>query len=234
MNPIKQKTTELLDFFRVKNPSSQYEQKLSHYIPLKWGHTQWIGAADPYSFILVPETDDNKVLHPEKNVVNLKNILPDKVLYQADIDKEKLIQLFKSIPLIETAEKKECPSCNGGGEFEHWGDTYDCQYCQETGEISTRHKIKIRDPKFTFAIDGNMVNPEKIEKLIIAITLSEAENVRYMLTSGNEAVVLFSLDYQIIVGLARYLPLKTDVQIFDISTECMSIEDLQKIKIIRP
>lgn len=233
MNPIKEKTTELLDLFRVTSPINEYEKKLSHYIPLEWDQTRWIGAANPYSFILVPECQENKEPEPEAKVVNLKGILPTSVLYQAEVNKQELIDMLNEIPLIKTNETAECPSCEGAGRFEHWGDTYDCQHCQETGEIRTNRTIEIRDPEYAFTLDRKMITPENIEKIVKATELAEAKTIRYMVTSGNDAVVFFSLDYQVIVGLAQYRPMNTELKIADIAARCIRKEDMQAIEVIR-
>ncbi|MBD3627623.1 hypothetical protein [Cyclobacterium sp.] len=233
MNPIKEKTTELLDLFRVKHPTSAYEQRLSHYIPLEWGQTRWTGAANSHSFILVPECKENKVPEPEAKVVNLQGILPKAVLYQAEIEKRELIDMLNEIPLIKTNETAECPSCEGAGRFEHWGDTYDCQHCQETGEIRTNRTIEVRDPEYVFTLDGKMITSDNIDKLIQAIAVSEAEKIYYMVTTGNDALLLFSLDYQIIVGLALYRPLNAELKIADIAARCISMQDLETIEVMR-
>lgn len=33
----------------------------------------------------------------------------------------------------------ECPACDGEGEFEHWGDWYDCKRCDGGGQVAARH-----------------------------------------------------------------------------------------------
>ncbi|MDN3688665.1 hypothetical protein [Cyclobacterium jeungdonense] len=237
MNPIKEKTTKLLDLFRVKYAYSAYEEKFTQYIPLEWQEKRWIGACNPHSFILVAECEENKMPDPEKKVVNLQGILPQSILFEAEMDQKELIRQWKSVPTIETDQKTQCPSCEGEGRFDHWGDTYDCQHCEETGEIKTNRKIKIKDPKYTFYIDGKLLTTDKIEKMVTTIDMLQSEKISYMVTNGNKSLALFCLEGEIIVGLARWLPLEdNDVdseKIIDLSAKCIKMQDLETIEVMR-
>lgn len=235
MNSIKQKTIQLLDLFRVKHANSAYEERMTKYIPVMWEGRKWIGACNPHSFILVCENEENKMpeIDPIEKTVNLQGILPHTIIFEAELNKQVLLRLLDKVPMIETDEMAECPSCEGVGRFKHWGDTYDCQHCQETGEIKTNHKIKVRDPEYGFTIDDKIFQSQGMEKLVETINVSEAENIRYLPTKGNEGMLLFSLDGDVIVGLARWRPLTQDKHLIALGGYCMYPKDISAMKTLK-
>lgn len=95
--------------------------------------------------ILVRVTDD-----PEVTDVDDSGRYPDceKLLQRHDFDPGPFVPLAFERPAEPPACKPckgsgqvaVCPSCDGRGEFEHYGDDYDCQHCSGSGHVAGRGK----------------------------------------------------------------------------------------------
>jgi hypothetical protein len=191
----KKLTEKLLSEYRATDGSI----KLQHFMPLDWNGRKWCSATDGHQFILIPENYENKLEMPPIETVNIAAIMPVFNLSQS-IKNESLKNAFDKIPIIDSEITEECPACDGEGEFDHYGDTYICQRCDQTGLVGTGRFEKVKHPDYVIKVGSAIFKGDFINKLVNVYKLTEAKNI-LIVFQEKEGLTVFELDNKIIVGI---------------------------------
>ena len=117
--------------------------------------------------VLIPENQIKLDLNDHPRAVNIAGVLisSDKCLLNSKFDPKEIVEAYKQIQ--EVPKLIKCESCNGEGEFEHYGYSYECQFCGGSGEYESatskeknpNHLIKIEETCISnrFVIDISKV-----------------------------------------------------------------------------
>lgn len=190
----REKTERLLSLYRK---FEKHRETLHYYIPTVWDNKCWIGATDGTQFILIPENEDNKQPQPECKTVNIASIMPVLDIH-IPLNKENLINTYNSIEVVDVEITNECEACDGYGEFDHYGETYDCKSCDETGIIKTGRFFKAKDPKILIQIG---ISPFKINIIENILKVIAVANIKQLTIKSEKVAGLSALQADdIIIG----------------------------------
>jgi hypothetical protein len=188
----------LLNFFRY--PSND-RPHLRHNIPVVWLGQDWVCATNARALILIKDKKDIPV-DLEQRSPNVQGILPVQVTpYPLELDRLKSAD--KHIPVITRFQRQECEACDGRGEFEYHGYTYDCKSCDEKGYVELGQKETIQDPEYFIEIDGKYIVLERWNELTRVIKALNAKEIRFLRNEEKPALLLFQIDDDVVVALAK-------------------------------
>lgn len=152
-----------------------------------------ICATDGKKLILYPDKGENFIDEVEGiKPPNIDGILPD--FYPIDLDFDNLKKLYGDVPTIERNVREECESCDGDGSFKHYGHTYYCKSCNESGVIETSFIEKIKSPDFVFKFQNSLVEIEKISALMEVYGLLKKESVKFELLCSMPSSAWLRMD----------------------------------------
>lgn len=89
-------------------------------------------------------------------------------------------------------EKKECPECDGEGEFTHGNHEYECKECDGDGEVESFTKSDVKVPCYRCPTQPVPVGDLNFQRKYLAMLL-ELPNIQYLLDSGK-GMMFFKFD----------------------------------------
>lgn len=191
----KELTIKLLSLYRELDN----RETLKHFMPVRWNGKNWCGATEGHHFILIPENEENKVEQPPCTTVDIARIIPEfDCIITVPITELK--STYDSIPLVDEEITEECDCCEGVGRFEHYGHDYDCQSCDETGEIGTGRFEKVKDTTTDIKIGVSRFKPRFIKTLIEVVEYTNCQRLEIRRQKHN-SLTIFELGNQILVGI---------------------------------
>jgi hypothetical protein len=189
---------ELLGLFRYWNND---RPNLRHTMEVYWMSQCWVCTTNSYALILIKNQNDIPV-DKEAKTPNIEAILPNHVIeYNLDIDRT--LGLYELIPIITRFKQEECETCDGNGEFDRDGYSYDCKSCGEKGYLELGTKESIADPKYFIEIDGKHLSTDRWAELTRVIKGIKPKHVTLLRNDEKPGLVLFRLDDEIVIALAR-------------------------------
>jgi hypothetical protein len=121
---------------------------------------KYICATNARFICCIPETDENRIENnPALKPPSIDKILPD-FKNQQPFNFSVLLKQYEDMPLTERFKMLECESCEGRGEFRHYGNMYECKECDQMGEVQTCMKETCKNPNtvFRYDVDGIRVD----------------------------------------------------------------------------
>jgi len=115
-----QQITTILDLHR--NYEFEHDRPLmAGYFKLEFEGKEYFASTDGYRIVLIPVSDIKLELNRYDKEKMIEETLIPTIKYNlsTEINTEKIVDLYKSIP--EVFEMVDCPSCDGDGEFVHYG-----------------------------------------------------------------------------------------------------------------
>lgn len=180
---------------------------------------KYLCATNAKIVVLIPATADNEFENEEGFIPpSIDRILPifDELI---DINFKYFLKLYNDISIIERFATNECGSCEGAGSFTHYGNSYDCKECDETGEVETSYKEKCKNPNTAFLFkDGNNevhIELKYIIRIIDVYNTLQKENVSFSIVKLSNLVVWFKLD-DIYIGTVKIWNFDEEVKKWDV------------------
>lgn len=195
--PLKMRE-ELLNLFRYW---SSDRPNLRHNMPVNWLGQEWVCTTNAYALVLIKDRVDIQ-LEREANTPQVESILPAQVMRHA-LDVNKLLALDDQIPMITRYRRQECEACEGVGEFQYHGHSYDCQSCDEKGYVELGQKETIQDPEYFIEIDGRHLAMDRWAELKRVIKGLKPQQVTLLRNEEKPALSLFQIDEEVVVVLAK-------------------------------
>lgn len=189
---------DLLNLFRYW---SSDRPNLRHNMPVNWLDQEWVCTTNTYALILIKDRGDIQV-EREANTPQVEKILPVQVI-RHQLDVSQLMTLDDQIPMITRYRRQECQACEGAGEFQYHGHSYDCQSCDEKGYVELGHKETIQDPEYFIEIDGKYLAIDRWNELKRVIKGLKPQQVALLRNAEKPALSLFQIDEEVVLALAK-------------------------------
>lgn len=178
-------TIEILDLvrdykFEKERPTTQ------GYHSVDFEGKKYFSATDGHRLVLIPENETKLDFNNHPRAVNIAGVLisSDKCILNLKFDPESIVEMYKKIQ--EVPQMVECESCEGEGDFEHYGYFYSCQMCNGSGEYESATS-KEKDKNHLFKIEKTCISNKfaidlsKICRLLkedsFTVTYSEVERI---------------------------------------------------------
>lgn len=177
-------TVSILDLHRDYQ-TEQDKPTMAGYHLVEFEGKQYYSSTDAHRLILIPKSEFELDYNTHQNAVKIERVLvaSDKHNLSTPIDTTRIVDLYETIPEVD--EMVECESCEGDGDFEHYGLIYKCKMCDGKGEVKSKNKIK--DPDYLI----------KIENTTIANSLAYDLYKICLVIEDVIITVVFSNEYQI-------------------------------------
>jgi hypothetical protein len=94
---------------------------------------------------------------------------------------------------------QECESCDGEGQFDHYGNIYKCKECRETGEIQTHMTEKVKNPNTVFRFKEMDIAIKYVYELIEVFNVVKPKI--FSIVKLGASVIWFKLD-SVYIGIA--------------------------------
>jgi len=174
---------------------------------------KYLCATDAKRVILIPETEDCKIENVEGyKPPNIDGILPE-FKEEIFIDFKNISKLYYDIPLVERFIMQECDSCDGAGQFTHYGNTYECKECDEMGEIQTHMTEKVKNPNTVFRFKEMDIDIKYVHELIEVFNVVKPKIFSIVKLGGS--VIWFKLDL-VYIGVACMYNVEEEKKEWDI------------------
>lgn len=160
---------------------------------------KYLCATDAKIVVLIPETEENKIEAVEGyKPPNIDGILPE-FKDEIQVDFKYIFKLYNDIPIIERLRMEECGSCEGAGEFTHYGNSYECKECDEMGEVQTSFKEKVKNPNTVFRFSEIDIDIKYIVSIIEIYNTSKSKT--FSISKLGKGLIWFKMD-EIYIGIA--------------------------------
>ena len=176
---------DLLNHFRYSDID---QPKLTHTMRICWLEDHWICTTNAHAAIFIRDNGDIKV-YSSVNPVNIRGILPDRFDRQQLIPSTELEKLL-SPPMITRKVRYECEACEGKGEFDHHGESYDCKSCYQEGYLEGSRDETIPDPNCYLKIGEQHLAMDRWMEIQYCYKRLRGEPV-YLLQSDQKKHMIF-------------------------------------------
>jgi hypothetical protein len=170
-------------------------------IPVRYQDTDWLAATDASQVILIRKNSENHIDPPEAKTPDVAAILP-KMWTAIEVPSLLISSVYDSVPVTEENEQQECESCDGNGEFQHYGDTYNCKNCHEKGSVDTGNIIKVRGHNTLIHIDGLKLDFKLFDNMCEVIKQIQPQKITFLRQQDNKILSCWILDDQVIIAMA--------------------------------
>lgn len=170
-------------------------------IPVRYQDADWIAGTDGSQVILIRKNSENHIDPPDDKTPDVAAILP-KRWTAVEVPSELIASVYDTVPVTEEDEQEECDSCDGKGEFYHYGEDYHCKKCDGTGYESTGNILKVRGHNTLIYIDGLKIDFKKFDTLCEVIKELQPQKITYLRQQDNKILSCWMLDDQVIIGMA--------------------------------
>jgi hypothetical protein len=126
-----------------------------------------------------------------------------------DIPIANLKDAYESIPMVKQEITHECDACDGDGKFDHYGETYECKTCDETGEVGTGRFETVKDPDTKLIIGEACFTNRLVKTLIDAVDYTKCVSLQIR-SQKAVGLTVFELDEKILIGIMSNLELADD------------------------
>lgn len=188
----KEEVTKLLSVY-----CDSEHHKFKFIFPTIYAGKVWNSATDGHRFMMIEQTEENKIEDPPIQFPNLAAIIPEWNCY-IPIKVSKLIDAYESIPIIKRPQTIDCYNCDGEGEFYREGYEYECKNCDGKGYLETGKTEEVKDPDVFLKINTSLYNCRFVRTIIDQF--NQLETIT-LVSDGNFKVGVFKITDEIIVGL---------------------------------
>ena len=202
MKPItKEIAKKIINTFSVEIYNPDWSTILSQPFPVEFMGKKYIGKAQSWVFVMIPENAELIATEPThgKKYPKLSDIL-EQFNIDSTISIESIIDDYKSIPVTKQYKYNECETCEGVGHFHYYGYDYDCQSCDETGKIRTNETYDDIHPDSSIIFIEEKLKASFVKKYLLdVIEFTECKELKIRIQ--NPRYTTFVLDDQIIITI---------------------------------
>lgn len=143
-NIDKEYTKKILNLYRDID-IEQTRPQMAGYHLVDFEGEKYYSSTDCHRLILIPKSNFELELNDHPKAVNISDVMisSEKFNLFISIDPLRIMELCKEINLVN--ELIDCPSCDGEGEFEHYGHSYECEHCDGTGNVESKNMVRNSD-----------------------------------------------------------------------------------------
>lgn len=162
---------------------------------------KYLCATDTHVAILIPDSGGIELVKDDSiKPPNINYILPG-FTDTAVLDIDRLKQIYDEVPMVEQPIMGECDSCDGDGEFEHYGFTYECEKCNSEGEIKTSQNETVKHPNTVVEINELHISLTYIKSIIEVVSMCGAKSIKVVAIHKNTLWLLIDNFYVCICGM---------------------------------
>ena len=200
MKTLDKATTEtLLNGYRSRDGM---KTNLSSIFPVSYRGKEWMCASNGREILMILKNDQNDIPAPEHKTPDVAAILPtDWEEVETPMD---LLEIpYHDAPMKEVDDTCTCSSCDGKGEFEHDGETYECRKCGETGQMYTGFTKEVRGYDHLVHLDRDPPLDFKLyERFLAVIRLLSPDRICFLRQKGNHMIHGFMMEDQVLIWMA--------------------------------
>lgn len=192
-NLTEHETIAILDIYRSQE-EEQLRPQLAGYHLVNYEGIEYFASTDAHRLILIPKNETKIEFNSHERRINIESILIPFSIFETSliIDPERILELYKSIPMVP--ESIKCESCNGEGEFDHYSESYECKRCDGDGFYES-HYSKVHDPDSLIKIKNTLLSSD---------FLMDVRKVS-LIVEETEFAVLYSADQRIVIKIGEII-----------------------------
>lgn len=193
-------TEQLLNLFRSRDTN---RKTILGYFEELYKGTEYYCATDAHAFIMIPKNSKNVISKLIPNPPQLYTIIPE---FDKEINVPASQFKFK-YDAIEEEEMdvwEECEACDGEGNFQHYGEGYECKSCKEKGSIKSGVKEWVKNPLNLLTIKDKPIAIKYIGHLCTCIDIIKPDVVKIEYLDIPNRVLVFHLK-DVLVGIMPVL-----------------------------
>lgn len=174
---------------------------------------KYLCATNAKIVVLIPETEETKIEDEEGyKPPNINGILPE-FKEEIVVEFKDILQLYNDIPIIERFRMEECESCDGAGDFTHYGNSYECKECDEMGEVQTNMKEKVKNPNTVFRFNELDIDIQYVVSMIEIWNTAKPKT--FSIAKLGRGLIWFKMD-EIYIGIAGKMNIEDEKKKWDI------------------